>query len=118
MLFTRSFFTITCIIISVVKAAPIIELDTITTTSTISDASFLLTESLAEYYENIVDQAMLDVSENVLTFIPDSISHGNVEGNYRYIIYIFIFKTNYLLQLVNWPKNLLTVTSTSCVLVY
>lgn len=76
MLFTRTFFAISCIALSVVKAAPIFS----TTYKYVPDAGFLLTESLSEYYENIVDQVMLDVSEDVLSFIPQSISQGDVQG--------------------------------------
>ncbi|KAI8643234.1 hypothetical protein BD408DRAFT_415179 [Parasitella parasitica] len=82
MLFARSIITMSCIVFSAVNAAPIL-LSSISTASSkpyISEAGFLLTESLAEYYENIVDQVMLDVSENVLTFLPQSISHGNVDA--------------------------------------
>jgi hypothetical protein len=86
MLFTRTFVAITCIAFSVVKAAPIFS-------TYVPEAGFLLTESLSEYYENIVDQVMLDVSEDVLSFIPQSISHGDVQGNKRiYIVYLFLYK--------------------------
>jgi hypothetical protein len=39
-------------------------------------------ETLSEYYENIIDQVMLDVSEDTLSYIPQSISHDNVEGEF------------------------------------
>ncbi|GAA5806416.1 hypothetical protein EDC94DRAFT_524676 [Helicostylum pulchrum] len=65
----------TCVLLlSAVKAAPIQS-----NSIYFPDAGFVLTESLSEYYENIVDQVMLDVSETVLSFIPQSISHGDVE---------------------------------------
>ncbi|CEP11555.1 hypothetical protein [Parasitella parasitica] len=82
MLFSRSIFALSCLAFSAVNAAPIL-LSSMSTASPkpyISEAGFLLTESLAEYYENIVDQVMLDVSENVLAYLPQSISHGNVEA--------------------------------------
>lgn len=82
MLFARSIITISCIVLSVVNAAPIISSSSPSSKSYISEAGFLLTESLSEYYENIVDQVMLDVSEDVLTYLPQSISHGNVEGRF------------------------------------
>ncbi|KAI8883734.1 hypothetical protein K501DRAFT_218771 [Backusella circina FSU 941] len=46
----------------------------------IPEAGFLLTESLAEYYEDIVDQVMLDVSESIMSYLPGQLSHGNVEA--------------------------------------
>ncbi|KAI8095751.1 hypothetical protein BDF21DRAFT_328897 [Thamnidium elegans] len=64
----------TCVVLSVVNAAPIQS-----NSVNLPDAGFVLTESLSEYYENIVDQVMLDVSETVLSFIPQSISHGDIE---------------------------------------
>lgn len=82
MLFARSIITISCIVLSVVNAAPIISPSSPSSKSYISEAGFLLTESLSEYYENIVDQVMLDVSEDVLTYLPQSISHGNVEARH------------------------------------
>lgn len=85
MLFARSIITISCIVLSVVNAAPIISSPSSPSSSSksyISEAGFLLTESLSEYYENIVDQVMLDVSEDVLTYLPQSISHGNVEARH------------------------------------
>lgn len=85
MRFARSIITISCIALSVVNAAPIISSPSSSSSPTkshISEAGFLLTESLSEYYENIVDQVMLDVSENVLTYLPQSISHGNVEARH------------------------------------
>ncbi|KAF1798135.1 hypothetical protein V8B55DRAFT_1551863 [Mucor lusitanicus] len=81
MLFARSIITLSCIVLSVVNAAPIISSPS-SSKSYISEAGFLLTESLSEYYENIVDQVMLDVSEDVLTYLPQSISHGNVEARH------------------------------------
>lgn len=84
MLFSRSIFslsTMTCLVMSVVNAAPIsTTTDSLFSTLYVPEPGFVLTESLSEYYENIVDQVMLDVSENVLSFIPHSISHGEVEG--------------------------------------
>lgn len=74
-----SFSTIACIVLSVVNAAPI--QSSSYNQLYVPEAGFLLTESLSEYYENIVDQVMLDVSENVLSYIPQSISQGDVEGN-------------------------------------
>ncbi|KAG2213427.1 hypothetical protein INT47_009101 [Mucor saturninus] len=71
-----SFSAIACIVLSVVNAAPI---QTSYSQLHVPEAGFLLTESLSEYYENIVDQVMLDVSENVLSYIPKSISQGDVE---------------------------------------
>lgn len=94
MLFARSIITISCIIFSVVNAAPIIPSTSSSSKSYSSEAGFLLTESLSEYYENIVDQAMLDVSENVLTFLPQSISHGNVEGSF---LLFYIYGSNHSL---------------------
>ncbi|KAL7314488.1 hypothetical protein PS15m_006052 [Mucor circinelloides] len=86
MRFARSIITISCIVLSVVNAAPIISSPSSPSSSSsksyISEAGFLLTESLSEYYENIVDQVMLDVSEDVLTYLPQSISHGNVEARH------------------------------------
>ncbi|KAK4509278.1 uncharacterized protein ATC70_007628 [Mucor velutinosus] len=84
MLFARSIITISCIVLSVVNAAPVIPSPSSPSSSKsyISEAGFLLTESLSEYYENIVDQVMLDVSEDVLTYLPQSISHGNVEARH------------------------------------
>lgn len=81
MLFSHSIFsfsTIACIVLSVVNAAPI---QSSYDQLHVPEAGFLLTESLSEYYENIVDQVMLDVSENVLSYIPKSISQDDVEGN-------------------------------------
>lgn len=79
MLFSRSIFSLsamTCVLLlSAVKAAPIQS-----NSIYFPDAGFVLTESLSEYYENIVDQVMLDVSETVLSYIPQSISQGDVEG--------------------------------------
>lgn len=83
MLFSRSILsisTMTCLVLSVVHAAPIQQQQESTYNQLyVPEASFLLTESLSEYYENIVDQVMLDVSEQVLTTIPQTISHGDVE---------------------------------------
>lgn len=94
MLFARSIITISCIVLSVVNAAPIISSPSSPSSSSsksyISEAGFLLTESLSEYYENIVDQVMLDVSEDVLTYLPQSISHGNVEGSFISLLCISI----------------------------
>lgn len=93
MLFSRSIFsfsTIACIVLSVVNAAPI---QTSYSQLDVPEAGFLLTESLSEYYENIVDQVMLDVSENVLSYIPKSISQGDVEGNNTRHNQIFILVT-------------------------
>lgn len=85
MLFSRSsILAVSCLVLStVVNAAPI--QSTSTSTFVPEETGFLLTESLSEYYENIVDQVMLDVSESVLSFLPESISHGEVEGNYLLI---------------------------------
>jgi hypothetical protein len=108
MLFARSIITISCIVFSVVNAAPIIPSTTssLSSKSRISEAGFLLTESLSEYYENIVDQAMLDVSEDVLIFLPQSISHGNVEG--MFLLFNSLLSkslNNFFIQLASWPKN-------------
>lgn len=45
------------------------------------ESGVVLTESLSEFYEDIIDQVMLDVSEDILKYIPDSISHDDIEGN-------------------------------------
>jgi hypothetical protein len=74
-----------------INALPIHQVDIF-----VPEAGFLLTESLAEYYEDIVDQVMLDVSESVMSYLPEQLSHGNVEGLYfdnKYhilVIYIYI----------------------------
>lgn len=85
MLFSRSLFslsTITCIVFSVVNAAPIQQQPSTHHQLYVPEAGFLLTESLSEYYENIVDQVMLDVSDQVLTTLPEIISRGDVEGTH------------------------------------
>ncbi|KAI8347337.1 hypothetical protein BD560DRAFT_411116 [Blakeslea trispora] len=85
MLFSRSFLAISCLLFSVVNAAPtqsafaLTEQKVTIDSKHVPEAGLLLVESLSEYYENIVDQVMLDVSENVLSFVPQSISHGEVE---------------------------------------
>ncbi|KAI8346904.1 hypothetical protein EDC96DRAFT_521363 [Choanephora cucurbitarum] len=88
MLFSRSLLAISCLLFSVANAAPTqsaFAADSLTETKATMDskhtpeAGFLLVESLSEYYENIVDQVMLDVSEDILSFVPQSISHGEVE---------------------------------------
>lgn len=86
MLFSRSLLslsTITCVVFSVVNAAPIQQQQEQQPSTYhqlyVPEAGFLLTESLSEYYENIVDQVMLDVSDQVLTTLPEIISHGDVE---------------------------------------
>ncbi|KAI9476511.1 MAG: hypothetical protein EXX96DRAFT_507784 [Benjaminiella poitrasii] len=77
MLFTHLFFIISFLITHVVKAIPLGNVPP--TKQNTQEAGFLLTESLSEYYENIVDQVMLDLTEDVLSFLPESISHGDVE---------------------------------------
>lgn len=78
MLFTRSFLlltTFTCFALNAsVKAVPIYQSKVYA-----PEAGFLLTESLSEYYENIVDQVMMDVSEDVLSYLPEKISRGDVQ---------------------------------------
>ncbi|KAI8991365.1 hypothetical protein BDF20DRAFT_967443 [Mycotypha africana] len=90
MLFHRSsfLFAISCVVFSVtnVNAFPVQQQQQqplLSTTpshrsssapiSTVETA-FLLTESLSEYYENIIDQVMLDVSEEVLSTLPRMLS--------------------------------------------
>ncbi|KAI7901103.1 uncharacterized protein BX663DRAFT_437981 [Cokeromyces recurvatus] len=45
-----------------------------------TEIGFLLTDSLSEYYESIVNQVMLDVTEDVLSYVPKSIYYDNIEG--------------------------------------
>jgi hypothetical protein len=78
-----STITVACLVLSAtVNAAPIRSTTLYVPVAAASETSFLLTESLSEYYENIVDQVMLDVSDQVLSYLPESISHGDNEGTF------------------------------------
>ncbi|KAI9250769.1 hypothetical protein BY458DRAFT_524267 [Sporodiniella umbellata] len=44
----------------------------------------MLTEALSDFYENIIDQVMLDVSEDVLRYLPETIS-ADAEGRHSVI---------------------------------
>lgn len=64
------FFTI-----SSIYAAPVFS------TSQMTETGHALTETLSGFYETVIDQVMLDVSEDILKYIPSSISHENIQGN-------------------------------------
>jgi hypothetical protein len=73
MLFTSSIITLSCVAFSIVTALPIQQPDT----------QRILTDSLTEYYETIVDQTMYDIVEETLFYLPEVLSNGDTEGNYN-----------------------------------
>lgn len=72
MLLVRLF--IATIIAAISYAAPVFS------TPKLIENGLVLTEALSDFYENIIDQVMLDVSEDVLRYLPDTLS-PTAEGN-------------------------------------
>ncbi|CAO3669431.1 unnamed protein product [Rhizopus stolonifer] len=66
MLLIRLF--IATIIATISYAAPVFS------TPKLIENGLVLTEALSDFYENIIDQVMLDVSEDVLRYLPDTLS--------------------------------------------
>ncbi|KAG1438268.1 hypothetical protein G6F56_012708 [Rhizopus delemar] len=50
-----------------------------------TETGHALTETLSGFYETVIDQVMLDVSEDILKYIPSSISHENIQARHSVI---------------------------------